>query len=171
MKSIIVWGFVAASALGMGACGGDDEGEGRTTEAEASFEGWVAVQCACASAAGRTEAECESELREEYGTSACERAAVNDPAAQPGIDCVKAVYDEARGCVSAVSGCNTGAIEACQPTFNELLACGAAFPADIQAKINACSAPFTCGNGDTVPEDWVCDGEDDCGDGSDEVGC
>ncbi len=30
---------------------------------------------------------------------------------------------------------------------------------------------FTCGDGTPVPADWQCDGEEDCGDGSDEAGC
>jgi hypothetical protein len=30
---------------------------------------------------------------------------------------------------------------------------------------------FTCSNGETVPNSWVCDGDNDCGDESDEQGC
>ena len=33
------------------------------------------------------------------------------------------------------------------------------------------SGGFTCPDGTSIPESWVCDDFDDCGDGSDEVGC
>ena len=37
---------------------------------------------------------------------------------------------------------------------------------------SSCSAEqFTCGNGFCVPKLWRCDGENDCGDNSDEAGC
>ncbi len=31
--------------------------------------------------------------------------------------------------------------------------------------------PYTCGSGESIPDNWVCDGEADCADGSDEVDC
>lgn len=30
---------------------------------------------------------------------------------------------------------------------------------------------FTCGDGDTISGSWKCDGDEDCSDGSDELGC
>lgn len=40
------------------------------------------------------------------------------------------------------------------------------------AQAEGCPSPFTCGDGSTVPEDFVCDGYPDCEDGTDEEqGC
>lgn len=50
--------------------------------------------------------------------------------------------------------------------------CDDSFSASLEACVNACpDDEFTCDNGETVPMSWQCDGENDCSDGSDEVGC
>ncbi|MEX1367541.1 MAG: hypothetical protein AB1Z98_30715 [Nannocystaceae bacterium] len=38
------------------------------------------------------------------------------------------------------------------------------------ATAQGCPGTFTCADGSTVPEDWVCDGESDCSGGEDEQG-
>ena len=34
-----------------------------------------------------------------------------------------------------------------------------------------CSGRFICGNGKSIPYEYKCDTEDNCADGSDEIGC
>ena len=39
--------------------------------------------------------------------------------------------------------------------------------------MGACFADeqFVCDNGETIPAEWICDGDNDCGDFSDEQDC
>jgi len=81
--------------------------------------------------------------------------------------------------LSAYSCANAGNFEALMPLLTQFSAITP--PADLcSAEALACfetdsgeeGERFMCADGsEDVPESWVCDGGDDCADGSDEVGC
>ncbi len=70
--------------------------------------------------------------------------------------------DEEQACLTEVFDADAAAFEVlrCQAEAQRgLLSC---------SRAEGCPAAFTCGSGSKVPEDFVCDGESDCQDGSDE---
>ncbi|MBV1858080.1 MAG: hypothetical protein KUG77_06680 [Nannocystaceae bacterium] len=79
-------------------------------------------------------------------------------------DCISelGISEEEEACVTAVFDASPAEFEVlrCQAEAQRgLLAC---------ARARGCSEAFTCADGDKILKDWVCDGEPDCEDSSDE---
>ena len=142
--------------------------------------------CSCSAGQGVSESECKSQAQAEgagFDTACIDQAVAQDPSLQPTVDCgIEAIADlvsclKNAGCDAALGG-ETG--EACYDNLStQLSACPQ--PSDAQNNAFAeCIGDFgggssgddyTCADGDTIPQDWVCDGDMDCTGGEDEASC
>jgi hypothetical protein len=114
-------------------------------------------------------------------------AATDGDAARPATACERLagsvrdcglLSDGDTGCgdsqTTELSGCFAECYEAAECMEIEYLFCRESLSASMQDCIEACKAStpqFTCDNGGTIPVDWTCDGDHDCNDSSDEIGC
>ena len=74
----------------------------------------------------------------------------------------------------AQASCEEAAIAVCEERLDAALGACVTSPSvslALEQCLVASGESFVCANGEVVAESWICDGWDDCSDGSDEVGC
>lgn len=95
-----------------------------------------------------------------------------DPGNASIATCQREAYEAAAACLGPVMCSDDAGQEACfDALFNA--DCGE-LSKDTSAQIELqcyMTPPFMCMSGETIPETWICDFENDCMDGSDEVDC
>ena len=93
------------------------------------------------------------------------------------LGCVEMVMSEAQSCIDAITTCDDVQLDACLSQIDQSIeSCDTFVNDEHNSRINvACfggAEDFICMNGEeAIDGEWVCDGDEDCSDGSDEVNC
>jgi len=166
----------------MGGTGGNSMGSGggtSTVEIDAAIgrlNALIAAYCDCLGSAAERDACLLAASNEALVVNDCQRAVLATSEGQGMVDCVGAVIDDVDTCMDS-AGCDQTAIEICFASFDTRMGACDSANAAVATQLEACDTgsstgnDFTCDDGYTIPMSWVCDWDDDCTGGEDEVGC
>lgn len=156
--------------------GGDPALEALCLEVEGSIAAGLAGDCECAVGAGEYPSVdaclADKGIAPGFGECRCPIAA-GEPAMAPYLECVKPVAADFAACVAGLGCADPDAIDNCYFIFLDASECPPSVMA-VDAEVEfVCrgAAPFMCMSGESIPDTWVCDLDEECSDGSDESRC
>jgi len=170
---------LVAAAAELGACGpGDVRDPGASAAAVTPAQVTAALVSASSAYCDCLDADlvetCRVEVEQELPPfTPCETEALSASAAQPTLRCAVDAAVAFEACMAQAS-CEEAAIAVCEERLDAALGACVTSPSvslALEQCLVASGESFVCANGEVVAESWICDGWDDCSDGSDEVGC